>query len=305
LDNYIARRLIMIGKTRQGADVPKSNFPFSAPPKIAQTCGDLANVPAADWRRHTRFAPPPELSDWIEHFWLESWRVKANATETRELLPHPCVQLAFAPDRSRIYGVQLGRFVREYTGDGRVFGIKFRPGAFYPFLHEPVSLIANTSIAAARVFPTAADAKDRIFGCRNDAGMVTMAAEFLLANLPPLDPEMKIARSIVETIIEDREVTRVHHLVSRFDTTERTLQRLFQRYVGASPRWVIKRYRAYEALDHLNDAQPLQLAALAQHLGYFDQAHFANDFKNNIGRAPSRYRSNHRPRHAGRRPEGT
>jgi AraC-like DNA-binding protein len=152
-----------------------------------------------------------------------------------------------------------------------------------------VSLIANTSIAAARVFPTAAGAQDRIFACRNDAGMVTIAAEFLLANLPPPDPEMKIARSIVETIINDREVTRVHHLVSRFDATERTLQRLFQRYVGASPRWVIKRYRAYEALDHLNGAQPLQLAALAQHLGYFDQAHFANDFKSNIGRAPSEY----------------
>jgi hypothetical protein len=74
-----------------------------------------------------------------------------------------------------------------------------------------------------------------------------------------------------------------------FNATERTLQRLFQRYVGASPRWVIKRYRAYEALDHLHDARPLQLAALAQHLGYFDQAHFANDFKSYIGRAPSEY----------------
>jgi len=50
-----------------------------------------------------------------------------------------------------------------------------------------------------------------------------------------------------------------------------------------------KRYRAYEAIDHLNEPQPLPLAALAQDLGYFDQAHFANDFKSNIGRAPSEY----------------
>jgi transcriptional regulator GlxA family with amidase domain len=100
---------------------------------------------------------------------------------------------------------------------------------------------------------------------------------------------MKVAGHIVETIIRDREVTRVRHLVSRFNVTERTLQRLFQRYVGASPRWVIKRYRAYEALGQLNDAQPLQLAVLAQHLGYFDQAHFTNDFGNNVGRAPTEY----------------
>ena len=116
-----------------------------------------------------------------------------------------------------------------------------------------------------------------------------MATKFLCAILPPPDPDMKFAHGIVETILTDREVTRVRHLVSRFDATERTLQRLFQRYVGASPRWVIKRYRAYEAIDHLNDTQPAQLAALAQDLGYFDQAHFANDFKSNIGRPPSEY----------------
>jgi hypothetical protein len=68
----------MIGKTRQGYKALESNFPSSAPPRISQTCGDLANVPSVEWHRHTCFTPPPELSDWIEHFWLESWRVKVN-----------------------------------------------------------------------------------------------------------------------------------------------------------------------------------------------------------------------------------
>ena len=71
--------------------------------------------------------------------------------------------------------------------------------------------------------------------------------------------------------------------MSQFECTERSLQRLFHRYVGASPRWVIKRYRAYEALDQLNDPKPLPLAAVAQELGYFDQAHFANDFRSADG----------------------
>jgi AraC-like DNA-binding protein len=236
-----------------------------------------------------RFAPPQELSDWIEHFWLESWRVKTNAIETRELLPHPCVQLALMPDRSRIYGVQLGRFVRRYKGSGRIFGVKFRPGAFYPFFRKPVSSITDTSIAAIHVFPTASAIEQTLFDCRNPEDMATMAAKFLCAILPPPDPDTTFVHRIVETIISNREVTRVHHLVSRFNATERTLQRLFQRYVGASPRWVIKRYRAYEAIDHLHDPRPLPLAALAQDLGYFDQAHFANDFKSSIGWAPSEY----------------
>jgi AraC-like DNA-binding protein len=277
----------MIGKTRHRPDARKSSGPGLI--KSTQTCGDVVHVPSADWYRHTRFAPPGLLADWIEHFWLESWRVSANGTETRELLPHPCVQLAFSPDRSRIYGVQQGRFVRTYRGDGRVFGIKFRAGAFFPFFGKSVSLLTNTSMAGGNVFPNAADAAARIFKSRSTAGMVNVASQFLMANLPPLDVNLQFIGRVVATIVEDREVTRVHQLVARFDTPERSLQRLFRRYVGASPRWVIKRYRTYEALDHLNAPQPLQLSAVAQDLGYFDPAHFANDFKSMIGQAPSEY----------------
>jgi AraC-like DNA-binding protein len=279
----------LIGKTRQKPEEPNPRWRSPERLKISETCGDLANVAAANWRSHTRFTPPRELSDWIEHFWLERWQLEAGITKTRVLLPHPCVQLAFVPGRSRIYGPQLGRFVRRYTGNGSVFGVKFRAGAFHPFFRKPVSLIANTSIAAASVWPAATEAEQRILGCQNDDGMAIIATKFLLENLPQSDTNLRLVRGIIEAIIKDREVTRVHQLVARFDATERTLQRLFQRYVGASPRWVIKRYRAYEAIDHLNDRRPPPLAALAQHLGYFDQAHFANDFKDYVGQAPSRY----------------
>ena len=32
-----------------------------------------------------------------------------------------------------------GRFSRVLKGKGRVFGVKFRPGGFYPFLRTPVA----------------------------------------------------------------------------------------------------------------------------------------------------------------------
>lgn len=279
----------MIGKTRHSPDLQKSPLASSLRQKTSQTCGDLIKLPSADWYRHTRIAPPPALACWIEHFWLEAWEVSANATQARELLPHPCVQLAFSPAGARIYGVQQGRFVRTYQGEGRVFGVKFRAGAFFPFLRRPVSSISNTSIAAARVFPTAGTLAAQIFGCGTSEGMVATAAQFLLTHLPPLDPQVNFTGRVVEAIVNDREMRRVQQLLPRFGTTERRLQRLFHRYVGASPRWVIKRYRAYEALDHLNDPQPLPLAAVAQDLGYFDQAHFANDFKSVTGQAPSEF----------------
>jgi AraC-like DNA-binding protein len=66
----------------------------------------------------------------------------------------------------------------------------------------------------------------------------------------------------------------------------RSLQRVFRRYVGVSPKWVIRRYRLHEAAERLKDPRPAALAELATSLGYADQAHFAREFKQVIGQTP-------------------
>ena len=65
--------------------------------------------------------------------------------------------------------------------------MKFKTGGFFPFLRQPVSTLSNTSIAATRIFPRAVDVAAQIFGRETSAGMVATAAQFLRANLPPLD----------------------------------------------------------------------------------------------------------------------
>jgi AraC-like DNA-binding protein len=278
-----------IGKTRHGqvsASAQNSPRPRT---EFGQGCGILRHSAPPGVYDHRRYAPPIELVDWIEHFWLEEWQFDSGAPQTREVLPHPNIQLVFAPGRSRIYGVQLGRFIRQLIGKDRIFGIKFRPGAFYPFLRKPVSAIANTAVSITDVFPDAADVETEILACRDDGDMVQAAGRFLTAKLPPRDAQADRARLMVEEIARDNSVTRVEHLIARWDIQERTLQRLFDRYVGASPRWVIKRYRIYEALESVAAGTQEGLTGLAQNLGYFDQAHFINDFRKLVGCSPGEY----------------
>jgi AraC-like DNA-binding protein len=279
----------MIGKSRhldpdgQTQGIPPTRSAFG------QGCGVLRHSPVPGSYHHIRYRPPSALADWVEHFWMESWELRGRASQTRVVLPHPCVHLVFAPGRSRIYGVQLSRFVRELKGDDRILGVKFRPGAFYPFFHEPVSRIANTSLPAQQVFPHVLTAEKSVLACRDDRAMVDAAAQFLMAYLPPSDPNVDTACEIVEEIANDRCVTRVEHVIERCGLQERTLQRLFHRYVGASPRWVIKRYRVYDVLNQLTAGIPVAWAALAQDMGYFDQSHFNNDFRKLVGCAPREY----------------
>jgi AraC-like DNA-binding protein len=78
-------------------------------------------------------------------------------------------------------------------------------------------------------------------------------------------------------------------VVTHFHINKRTLQRLFNQYVGVSPKWVIQRYRLQDALEQLAEGETDDCAQMALNLGYFDQAHFIKDFKMLVGKPPVKY----------------
>jgi AraC-like DNA-binding protein len=234
------------------------------------------------------------LGRWVQHFWIERWAFKQTA-QRREMLPHPSVQLVFLPGAARIYGVQRRRFVRELTGSVRLLGIKFLPGAFYPFLVRPVSAISDAFLPADQVIAGASALAHKISSIPDHRQAVELAAAFLKERLPDWDEKSAVARQAVEEIAGDPDLIRASDLVRRMQLSERNLQRLFHRYVGASPGWIIKRYRLYEAIERLSCESDLNLTALAHNLGYFDQAHFTNDFRKIVGHAPARYANRQGP----------
>lgn len=65
--------------------------------------------------------------------------------------------------------------------------------------------------------------------------------------------------------------------------------RLFAAYVGIGPKWVLPRYRLHEAVEQLQAQNEVDWSPLALELGYYDQAHFARDFRSLVGRTPAQY----------------
>ena len=115
------------------------------------------------------------------------------------------------------------------------------------------------------------------------------AAEFLRRQNAPADENVVLLNAMMADIVADRAITRVADVVERYALSERRLQRLFSEYVGIGPKWVIQRYRLIEAVERLTEGAELDSAALAQELGYFDQAHFIRDFRGIVGRPPADY----------------
>ena len=252
----------------------------------------LLNPGAGEERfRLSRHLPSQDLGFFVERYWIVEWDLRGREPYLQENLPHPAVNLVIERGRSRIYGVEVkGKSSYLLSGKGRVFGVKFRPGAFYPFLKSPLSGLTGGSIVVEEVFGAGGETLEGVvLSARDEGEMAGLAEAFFRERLPERDENVEAINRVVDLIVAEREITRVEEAANRLNMSRRTLQRLFGRYVGVGPKWVIRRYRLQEAADRLAEGGAVDWAEMALDLGCFDQAHFVKDFKALVGVAPATY----------------
>jgi AraC-like DNA-binding protein len=265
----------MIGKTRHDADAPR---------------GVLVPRMAAGQFTHWRQAPPAALAGLVEHYWHVGWDMQGQPPQVQETLPHPNVHLVVEALDGGIYGVHTARYTRLLEGQGYAFGIKFRAGGFQPLLGGPVAAIADQRLDVDAVFGAAGLAyAAQVRASSSPEAMAQAADALLLAHLPAPDEQVARAHALVAAIGADTGIVSVEQLATQSGLNKRQLQRLFQHYVGVGPKWVIKRYRMHEAVAQLQSGAAPSLAQLALDLGYFDQAHFINEFTAVVGKPPGSY----------------
>lgn len=239
---------------------------------------------------HHRQLPSAPLAAWVEHYWHVRWDLRGLPPQQQATLPHPNVHLVVEQGQARIYGVQRGRFVRQLQGLDQVFGVKFKAGGFYPFYGHAVSELLNQSVDVTDWFgPRGAELTGQVLAAADFAAMCAAAESFLLLRLPAADAQVARIGSLLERIAKDTSIVSVDDVIAMSGLNKRGLQRLFQRYVGVGPKWVIQRYRLHEAIAQVQAGKTLSWTALALELGYFDQAHFVRDFRQLVGMAPGEY----------------
>jgi AraC-like DNA-binding protein len=253
----------------------------------------ILKTAAADQQRyrHERYYPSADLDPFVEHYWVVEWDLRGQEPEKAETLPHPSVHMVFEHDsKSRIGGAARAKFSRLLEGKGGVFAVKFRPAGFYPFVGVPVSRFSDRTFPLHEVFGAEGDKLDRaVLGESADIDRIKVVEDFLRARLTDPDENVTRLTEIVYAVAKERDILKVEDIVERYGLNKRTLQRLFARYVGVSPKWVIQRYRLHEAAEQLATGEPINQAELALSLGYSDQAHFVRDFKAIVGVSPAAY----------------
>ncbi len=263
-----------------------------------------------------RYPAGPELEGIIDWFWSVSWHLPPGHVHEQRILNHPSGHISVGtiddsgvrldPAQGRVYGVLTGLGSRRLSDDGWTVAAKTTVGGLGVLVDRPAVEIVDSQLDLDDALPglDGSALLNRVNSAVTPGSAVDHLRHALVSIAAQRDSnDLKAAREVarVAALAEhDRTVCRVDQLAAAAGVSVRTLQRLFDRHVGVSPSWVIRRWRIIEAAEAAkladgpgeasSDSWP-GWAQLAAELGYADQAHLSRDFRRHLGFTPGEYLS--------------
>lgn len=251
--------------------------------------GVMHHSDSQKYYRLRRYVPDTRLVNLVEQYWLVNWQLKNGREHIQRNLPDPNFHLTFDRQGVRLIGPVSKVYQYPMVASGFVIGVKFNPGSLNVLLESPSSDYVDKELSASKYFGS--DVTD-IFAvgaeALTDERIVSTLNKFLGRFVEPVTAQQTQVARLLECIKNSSEIYTVAQLAQRADLSVRTLQRLFNQYIGLSPKWLLRKYRLREALAEL-EINKLTMIELATQLEYADQSHLIRDFKDMIGMSPAQY----------------
>lgn len=234
----------------------------------------------------------PDMRHIAAQYWSGRWNLDDQPPHKTEMLGDPCAHVVFERGptgvTSRLVGIWTRLWQRTLQDVGQVRGVKLCAGAFRAIVDESASRFANRIVPLTDLFDEAATLQHAVMEPDDDGEGFAVLEAWLRRRATHGDADdIQWAMALVETIAATPDITTVAQLAETSGDTLRSIQRLFRDYVGASPKWVIRRNRLQEVAARIERGQVPTLTTLANELGYADQAHLTRDFKSVVGKTPT------------------
>lgn len=265
-----------------------SDFQKTAKPLPSPTAVLPGIVDYADFSRHYElhhYEPPEDLRPFVVSIWIQRKKVASSNVRPVEIQTGPNAFLFINQHEAFIHGIHSGAFKYNPT-IGIHAGVKFRPGGFYAFWGRPMSELAERTFAAEAIFPEIDEKLRSNLSSMEDLDIVHVIEGALRTKHPVLDRRAQEATRIVDLIREDASLYCVRDITEASHRSERSLQLLFQEYIGVPLKWVLMRKRLISALIEAN-AHTKKWADIAADLGYSSQSHLTRDLKHATGMSPT------------------
>jgi len=235
---------------------------------------------SALYREH---AAPERLRPYVECFWSIE---PGEALPDYPVLPDGCVDIVYSPNTGpQIVGTMTSvqRFTLE-AGQTQI-GVRFRPGMAPGFVGAPGRETTDRLLQLDEVWGS----KGRELGARmGEAKSAEQCIALLEANLIG-EAHPNVVQKISAYIVDRSGQIRVDDLAFDAAMSARQLRRLFLEEMGLTPKHFCRVIRFRHSLPRLRSAKRGDWTQVALDCGYYDQAHFINEFREFSGYTPGEF----------------
>lgn len=246
-----------------------------------------------------QWQPSAAAAVWVENFWSVTWDLRGAEPFDSTVITFPAVHLTheWGTDGVRhgqrlpatlVHGVVERVFTTTLTGSGSVVGVRFWPGGFAARFGRDAGALTG------RVLPVDDELPGTAASFPDDIALTAAVMDDMIGNHTAMDTTYRNLLTLLDRVRADQQLHRVEQVMALSPWSERTTQRVFRRYVGVPVKWVLCRYRLQHAALQIETVPDLDFADLAVRLGWYDQAHFINDFRAMLGCTPGEYATKHR-----------
>lgn len=197
--------------------------------------------------------------------------------------------------------ILLGIYSRHQQIDAidltELIGISFHPCGTQPFFPANSQAFTNRETALADLWGNAADSlRDQLREAPTPTQKFAILEAALLHRLSQSkhrsrDPIIDFALAHLH---DSPGTTTINELTRTTGLSPRRLSERFNEQIGISPKLYCRIQRFQQAVQQMHQGTDIDWAELALTCGYYDQSHFANDFRNFSGFSATSYSATNR-----------
>jgi len=171
-----------------------------------------------------------------------------------------------------------------------MFIISFKKGMAYPFFPLPMNEMADRVVDADLLWGNDFSfLRERLLEIDEINLKFDAAERFLLRNFQRrfvLNPAVEYA---LAEIIRRPDQINLADMNQSIGYSQKHFIGMFKRQVGITPKAYLKIIRFQKAISEIEERKEVNWASISQDCGFYDQAHFINDFKFFSGFTPEEY----------------
>jgi len=254
------------------------------------------------------FQPAPQLKPFIRYYWILRGIDQGSAGTNDLLIPDGCTEIIFndssvyartdvtsgqelSINESCVVGQRNKSILARRIGHTHLVGVKLSAGALNLLSGIPESEFRNLSIALEGLKKTwLTELEERVFEQDSEAQMISLLNAAFQSRLNGnRGHDLQLSQAISRYILGAELMPDLSGIQERYQLHSKKLERLFNQYIGLSPKNYLKVMRFKKAYKRLNRHKTSFYDGSIYDLGFYDQNHFIKDFQFFTSQSPSDY----------------